>query len=131
MNASMDRKPNVLLVDDNISLFEIVSMILTRKGYVVVTAKDGRDAIERVEKQAFDMIFMDVRMPGMNGVEACKRIRQIRPEVGVVMITAYAVPDLVDQAIHEGAAGVMHKPLDIEKMVALIEEAHEGTLCRQ
>lgn len=130
MNANMDPEPSVLLVDDNISLFEVISMILARKGYMVVTASDGATAIERVKKQAFDIVFMDVRMPEMDGVEACKRIRQIRPGVGVVMMTAYAVPDLVDRAMAEGADGVMYKPLDIDKMVALIEQAHGRTLCR-
>jgi len=75
----------------------------------------------------FDVILMDIKMPGMNGVETLKEIKMIRPDVTVVMMTAYAVEDLIKEAQREGAYGVLHKPLDVEKMIGLIEGLREGT----
>ena len=119
----MEEKASILIVDDNISLCRSLSLILGRKGYAVVTAKDGPEALTMVEEKPFDMIFMDIKMPIMNGVETYKRLRKIRPEAVVMMMTAYAVEALVQEALQEGAYGIIYKPLDIEKVVALIERA--------
>jgi two-component system response regulator HydG len=121
----MEEKASVLLVDDNISLCKTTSFVLRRKGYAVDTAQDGPEAIEKVKERSFDMIFMDIKMPLMDGVETYKRIKEIRPEAVVMMMTAYAVEDLVQEALEEGAYGIIYKPLDIEKVVAVIEEARE------
>jgi CheY-like chemotaxis protein len=121
----MEDKANILIVDDNISLCKTMSFVLERKGYSVTTSKDGPEAIERVKERSFDVIFMDIKMPLMDGVEAYKKIKKIRPEAAVVMMTAYSVEDLVQEALREGAYGIIYKPLDIEKVVALIEEVRE------
>ena len=121
----MEEKASILIVDDNISLCKTMSFILKRKGYAVTTAQDGPEAIERVKENSFDVIFMDIKMPLMDGVETYKRIKQIRPDAIVMMMTAYAVEDLVQEALQEGAYGIVYKPLDIEKVIVLIEEARE------
>ena len=122
----MEEKASILIVDDNISLCKTMSFVLGRKGYTVTTAKDGPEAIERVKKNPFDMIFMDIKMPLMNGVETYRRIKKIRPEAVVMMMTAYAVEELVQKALQEGAYGITYKPLNIERMVTVIEEAREA-----
>ena len=122
----MEGKASILIVDDNTSLCKTMSFVLGRKGYAVTTAKDGPEAIERVKEQPFDMIFMDIKMPLMNGVEAYRRVKEIRPEAVVMMMTAYTVEDLVQQALEEGAYGIIYKPLDIEKVIVLIEEARQA-----
>jgi two-component system response regulator HydG len=122
----MEEKASILIVDDNVSLGRTMSFVLGHKGYAVTTAKDGPEAIERVRKNPFDMIFMDIKMSPMNGVETYRRIKKIRPEAVVMMMTAYAVEELVQKALQEGAYGITYKPLDIERMVAVIEEAREA-----
>ena len=127
----MGEKASILIVDDNISLCKTISFVLGRKGYAVTTAQDGPEAIEKVKENPFDMIFMDIKMPLMDGVETYRRIKKIRPEAVVMMMTAYAVEELVQEALQEGAYGITYKPLDIERMVAVIEEAgkaKEGAL---
>ncbi|MEE8471504.1 MAG: response regulator [Dehalococcoidia bacterium] len=119
----MEEKTSVLLVDDNTSLCRTMSFVLERTGYAVTIAGDGAEAIESVEAKPFDMIFMDIKMPVMDGVETYKRIKQVRPEAMVMMMTGYAVEDLVREALQEGAFGVMYKPLDMEKVIAAIERA--------
>jgi two-component system response regulator HydG len=121
----MGEKASILIVDDNLSLCRTMSFILGRKGYSVTTAGYGHEAIEKVKENPFDIIFMDIKMPVMDGVETYKRIKKIRPETVVIMMTAYAVEDLVQEALQEGAFGVIYKPLDIENVVALIERVRE------
>jgi len=118
-----NEKPSILIVDDDVGMARTTAMILERKGYAVATAQDGPGAIEEVEQQPFDIIFMDIKMPLMDGVETYRRIGEMRPEAVVMMMTAYAVDDLVQQALEEGAYGILYKPLDIERMIAIIEEA--------
>ena len=119
----MNEKISVLVVDDNIDFCTTMSFTLRYKGYDVATAADGQEAVEMVKKQPFDIIFMDVKMPVMNGVEAFLEIKKIRPESRVMMITAYAVEDLIEEAVKGGIYGVMFKPLDMEKVMAAIEKA--------
>jgi two-component system response regulator HydG len=122
----MEQKASILIVDDNASLCRTLSLVLGRQGYAVNTAKDGLEALDRVQESPFDMIFMDIKMPLMDGVETYRRIKKIRPEAVVMMMTAYAVEDLVQQALEEGAYGIVYKPLDIGKVVTVIEEARES-----
>jgi len=121
----LEEKASILIVDDNISLSKTMAFILRRKSYGVTTAKDGPDAIKMVKEKSFDMIFMDIKMPLMDGVETFRRIKKIKPEVVVVMMTAYAVNDLVQEALQEGAYRIIYKPLDIEKVINLIEKVRE------
>ena len=121
----MEDKASILIVDDNTSLCRTLSLVLGRQGYTVNTAKDGLEALVRVKESPFDLIFMDIKMPLMDGVETYRRIKKIRPEAVVMMMTAYAVEDLVQQALEEGAYGIVYKPLDIAKVVDVIEEARK------
>ena len=119
----MGKKASTLIVDDNVSLCKTMSFALEHKGYAVTTAVNGVEAIERVKEKSFDIIFMDIKLPLMNGVETFKKLKGIRPGATVVMMTAYSVEDLVQEALKEGAYGILYKPLDIEKIVAIIDES--------
>lgn len=121
----MEKRANILIVDDNISLAKTMSLILKRKGYEATTAPDGLVAIKRIKERPFDLIFMDIKMPLMDGVQIYRKIKKIRPETIVIMMTAYAVENLVAQALKEGAYGIIYKPLDIEKMISLIEKSRK------
>lgn len=121
----MEKRANILIVDDNISLAKTMSLILKRKGYEATTAPDGPVAIKRIKERPFDLIFMDIKMPLMDGVETYRKIKKIRPGTIVIMMTAYAVENLVAQALKEGAYGIIYKPLDIEKIISLIEKSRK------
>jgi DNA-binding NtrC family response regulator len=116
---------SILIVDDNISQCKTMAFILERKGYAVTITDNGPEAISIIEKKSFDIIFMDIKMPIMNGVEAYKQIKKIRPGTKVIMMTAYAVEDLVKEALEEGAYAIIYKPLDIEKVIQLVKKANE------
>ncbi len=118
-------KAKILIVDDNASLCKTMEFVLNHKGHDVTTAKDGPEALNYVEQYSYDIIFMDIKMPIMNGVETYKQLKEIRPGAMVIMMTAYAVDDLVQEAIQEGAYGVIYKPLDIDKIIELIESVSQ------
>lgn len=120
-----EEKAGILIVDDNVSLCKTMSFVLRRKGYAVTIANDGPEAIERVREGPLDMIFMDIKMPLMDGVETCKRIKKIRPEAVVVMMTAYAVEDLVEEALNKHAYTCLYKPVDMEEALRLVDEILE------
>ncbi len=121
----MTNKPSILIVDDNESLRKTMSFIFVREGYEVSTANDGPEAIKLVKESPFDIVFMDIKMPLMDGVETYKRAKAINPDMVVIMMTAYAVEDLIQEALKEGAYGVIYKPLDMEKVFSLVQEAME------
>jgi len=135
----MGDEASILIADDNINFCKTMSFVLERKGYAVTTTKDGPGAIQKVKERSFDVIFMDIKMPLMDGVQTYKRIKEIRdgvqtykrikeirPQAVVVMMTAYSVEDLVQEALREGAYGIIYKPLDIERVIALIEEVRQA-----
>lgn len=102
-----------------------MSLVLKRKGYEVSIANDGFEAIDTVKEEFFDIIFMDIKMPVLNGVETYKKIKEINEKIIIIMMTAYAVEDLIQDALKEGAYGVIYKPLDFEKILSLIEESKD------
>lgn len=124
----MENKASVLIIDDDIGMTETLYDIMTDLGYRVEVAKDGFKAMEKVRAQTFDVILMDIKMPGINGVETIKQIKGIRPEATVMMMTAYSVEDLVAEALNEGAYGIMYKPVDVNQLVEFIERVKKGGL---
>ena len=116
-------KTNILVVDDLKSIRLTLGRILEDEGYKVVLAENGYQAIEAAKQSPFDLIFMDIKMPGINGVQAFREIKKISPRAAVIMMTAYSVEELVKEAIDEGAYAVVYKPFDIEKIVSIIESA--------
>jgi len=115
------KKANILVVDDDKALAEGTVDVLDAKGYHVSAANDGFAALELVKRVPFDIVLMDVRMPGMNGVETYSRIKEIRPKIKAIMMTAYSVEDVVEEAIQEGVYKVLNKPIDLDGLMALIE----------
>ena len=101
------RKANILVVDDNNALAEGIADVLDAKGYHVSVANDGFAALELVRKDPFDIVLVDIRMPGMNGVETYRGIKEVRPKIKAIMMTAYSVEDLVEEAIQEGVCKIL------------------------
>lgn len=122
-------KTNILVVDDIRSMRVTLGGILEDKGHNVVMAENGYQAIEAVKKTLFDVIFIDIKMPGINGVQTFREIKKIDRKAVVIMMTAYSVEDLLKEALEEGAYATVYKPFDVDKIIAVIEEVlHEKTL---
>jgi len=121
-------KTNILVVDDLKSIRLTLGGILEDEGHNVVLAENGYQAIEAARQMPFDVVFMDIKMPGINGVQTFREVKKINPQAVVIMMTAYSVDDLVREALEEGAYTVVYKPFDIEHIVNIIESALHKTL---
>lgn len=106
--------PRVLVVDDEPYIVELLQEYLTAKGYEVLTASDGEEALQKVKEERPHVILLDVRMPKMNGLEVLKRVREMDHEVGVIMVTAVAEEETGRQALQLGAFDYITKPLDLQ-----------------
>ncbi len=122
----MAKKTRVLIVDDDIPFAKGLLDILNEKGYEAIAVDNGADGLKKVKEIAFDVILLDIKLPAMNGVEVFKRIKKISTKATVIMMTAYSVEDLIKDALKEGAYGVLHKPLDIDKVINMIETSKEN-----
>ena len=106
--------PRVLIVDDEPDAVEMLREFLTPKGYEVITALDGEEALRKVKEERPHLILLDVRMPKMNGMEVLKRVREIDHEVGIIMVTAVKEEQTGRQALQLGAFDYITKPLDLK-----------------
>ena len=116
-------KPKVLVVDDMRSMRMTLSMTMQDRGYDVTEVEDGYLAIDAVAKTSFDLIFMDIKMPGINGVQTFHEIKKISPQSVVIMMTGFAVEELVKEALEKGAFSVIYKPFEMDRLVQLVESA--------
>ena len=120
--ASATTSPEILIVDDDRSSCEIIAKILSLRGYHVDVAYDGPTALELVEKKTYGLALIDYRMPGMDGVELYRRIRQMRPDVVGVFVTGFPTIDTIYPAIAVGVERVIAKPTGSNELLQVIEE---------
>jgi len=113
----------LLLVDDEQGMRDTLADILEETGLQIDQAADGLEAVDKVSTRSYGLVLMDIRMPVMNGVEALRRIKVLRPGLPVVMMTAYTAAAEVEEARRQGAEAVLYKPLDIPQLLNLLRRA--------
>ena len=119
------KKPVILIVDDRIEDRETLKDILVDKGYRTVLAKDGYEAVGLAQKGNFDVILLDIKMPGIDGVKTLERIKELKPETGVIMMTAYSMEEFVEESLRKGAYTCLFKPINVEKMLDAIQKVRD------
>jgi two-component system, NtrC family, response regulator HydG len=112
---------SILVVDDDVDNALSLGELFELEGHSVSIVHSGRDAIEKYNTQNFDIAFMDVMMPGMNGVESFLEIRRMKPQAKVYMMTGYSVEELLRQAVRNGAMGVLEKPFEAGEVLRLTD----------
>jgi nitrogen regulation protein NR(I) len=117
---------HILIVDDDAQLRQSFEKILTAEGHTVKTASNGEAAIAMVQAAVPDLVIMDVRMPGMSGLEAFRAIHEIEPKLPVIIMTAYSTTDTAIEATKLGAFEYVLKPPEIPDMLVLISQALEA-----
>jgi DNA-binding NtrC family response regulator len=121
MPAKTNLKQTILVVDDESSIRESFSLILG-DNYNLLLAASGEAGVNYVACHKLDLVFLDIRMPGMNGIEALKHIRRIDPEVVVVMVTAVNEVEKASTAVHTGAIEYLVKPFGVDEVLKLTEK---------
>jgi CheY-like chemotaxis protein len=111
---------HVLIVDDEPNMLRTLADILRDEGFEVSTAASGEEAVAMCGKNEYGVVLMDVRMPGIDGMEAFRRIRRERRSVPVVMMSAYTVDHLLNDALKEGVVAFVQKPLDAAKVLFMM-----------
>jgi nitrogen regulation protein NR(I) len=117
--------PHILIADDEDSLRWVLEKGLQQASYEVTSVKDGAAAIRAVEAQPFDLVFLDVRMPGVDGLAALARMREVRADVCVVVMTAHGTMETAIQAMQRGAYDYLTKPFDVDDILSLADRALE------
>jgi len=134
----MTSHERILVVDDEEQMRDLLAKVLERKGYQVSVCGDGAEALAFLERDPVDLVVTDVRMPGLSGMEALRAIKELNPEIVVIIMTAFGSIDQAVQAVKEGAYDYVNKPFKIDEMLLTIEKAlderrlrHEVTTLRQ
>jgi len=117
--------PLVLLVDDEVPFVETMSKRLSKRQLMVLPAYSGREALEKLEKNAVDVVILDVKMPGMDGIQTLREIKKAHPLVEVIMLTGHATVETAVEGMRLGAFDYLMKPCEIEELLAKVGEAKE------
>jgi DNA-binding NtrC family response regulator len=110
----------ILVVDDDPGILETLSDVLAVTGYATSMASSGHAAIAKAKANKFDLVLMDVRMPGLNGVQTLHALRALDPHVSVIMMTAYTGDELVEESQRTTGFEVLSKPLDLDRVLPLV-----------
>ena len=113
----------VLLIDDEVRYTDALARRLGRRGLSVATADGGPQALDAMSETSMDVVLLDIRMAGMDGINTLSAIKRLHPEVEVVMLTAHADTDIVISSLAMGAFDYLVKPVDVEELVRKIEDA--------
>lgn len=116
----------VLVVDDEEELVSTLGERLELRGFEADGALTGTDALRRVGEKDFDIVILDIKMPGMDGLEVMKKMRAIRPGLQIILLTGRGSEKESQTGIEEGAFAYLVKPIDIEKLIGKMKEAVNG-----
>jgi DNA-binding NtrC family response regulator len=122
-SAPLETGQRILIIDDEAAIRESLETLLSLEGYAVELALDGEEGLDRIEQNSYDLVLLDLALPGKNGLEVLQILRESQPALPVIMITAYGKVDNVVDAIRTGAQNFVQKPWDNEKLLADIRSA--------
>ena len=125
---SNESKIMLLMVDDEVKFLESISKRLVLKNFDVTTAVNGKEAIESAEKGFFDVAVVDFQMPGMDGAQVLRTLKEKHKYLEIIMLTGHATVDSAVECTKLGAFKYLEKPYDFENLVEAIQEAYEARL---
>lgn len=120
----------VLLVDDEIEFMQTLVKRMKKRGLNVQGVKSGEEALDALEENPAHVVVLDVKMPGMSGIEVLKAIKQRMPQIEVIMLTGHASLELAMQGMESGAYDYLMKPMDLDELLYKIEDAYESCLLK-
>jgi DNA-binding NtrC family response regulator len=115
---------SVLIVDDEEAVREVLRRLLQQRGYEAVAVAEGREALQLASGRGFDVVLLDLRMPGLSGVDVLKQLRADHPDIGVIMVTRVAEATTAVDAMRQGAYDYVLKPFELEEIFWKVERAY-------
>lgn len=119
---------NILVVDDELNVRQLLSKVLSKEGYKVYTACDGLEGLELLQTISIDIIISDIKMPRMTGLEFLHKVKELEPDIGFILITAFATTETAIEAIKNGAQDYVTKPFDFTEILTAVKKL---TMTRQ
>ncbi|MFQ6002833.1 MAG: sigma-54-dependent transcriptional regulator, partial [Candidatus Zixiibacteriota bacterium] len=116
----------ILIVDDEKTQRDMLAGFLEKEGYSVATAKSGFEAIEICQDKYFEVALIDLKMPGMDGIELLKKLKEMNPEIQAIMMTAYGSVETAVEAMKMGAYHYVNKPINLDELKLNIKKALEN-----
>jgi two-component system response regulator PilR (NtrC family) len=116
-------KHRILVIDDEADIRECLDMLLSSVGYEVSTVESGGAAVERAERESFDLAITDLRMPGLSGEETVAALRRIMPGISVIVVSGYVSDESALRCREAGATRIMSKPFDVDDLLHVVEAA--------
>ncbi len=116
-------KARILIVDDEKNIIKSLKSALGREGYSTVGAESGEEALEKIDQAQYALVMLDIKMPGIDGIDTLKKIKQLQPELLVVMMSAHSTIETAVTATKLGAFNVIEKPFDLDKLLIIIDNA--------
>ena len=117
----VEARGTILVVDDEETIRSLFKETLEELGHRVMVAGTGPEGLDLVKKRDFDLVFLDLKMPGMDGAELFRQIKTIKPKLPVTIITGYPDSDIMARALAQGPFGVMEKPFDESEIVSAVD----------
>ncbi|AMV20151.1 response regulator [Planctomyces sp. SH-PL14] len=119
----MRNRPSILVVDDELDICQNLADILADQDYDVDIASSGQAALDCAARKSYDVALLDLKMPEMDGIALYRKLREIRPEIVAIILTAYASDPTIRSAVHLGAWRVLPKPVDLFRLFSLLGDA--------
>ncbi len=114
MGDNINKSDLILIVDDDKAVRDFLQRYLAQKGFGrVISVGTGEEALEKIETEDIKLVFLDVKMPGLSGIDVLRQIKKIKKETGVIMITGYPEKEVTQEALQEGAYDYIIKPFDL------------------
>ena len=116
----MPAQKSILIIDDEAQLRRSLSLILKCNNYKVASAESARDGLQMLEREKYDLVFLDVKLPDGNGIHLLPSIRQLQPKIPVIILTAHVEQAATSEAERLGACAYLIKPIDPEEILTLV-----------
>lgn len=116
----------ILIVDDQLGIRLLLEEVFSKEGYRIITAGSGHEALQKVEKSCPDLVLLDMKIPGMDGIEILKHLKKQRENVLVIMMTAYGELNLIQESLAMGAVRHFTKPFDVFELRDAVKSLLDG-----
>jgi CheY-like chemotaxis protein len=123
----MEKNKSILIVDDNSDLRDTLSSFLVQIGCAVDAVEDGYRGIEKARAGRYDLILLDVKMPGIDGIETAEMMKRDRKDAYIILMTAFSMEELAERAFKAGVDGIVIKPFDLSNLLSYLEKRKEAS----